>query len=167
VSPGDICVRPAVAGDALGLAALARRVFAATYGLAIPAPTLQAFLHEYMTPEAFGAQIAAATPLLVALVGGDLAGYTRIGQDPPPACVGDSSAVELAQLYVAVEHQGRGVGARLLAVALAAVHAPVWLCAWEQNQRALRFYARHGFAVVGRTKVYVREVVFEDLVLVC
>jgi ribosomal protein S18 acetylase RimI-like enzyme len=167
VSPGDICVRPAVAGDALGLVALARRVFAATYGLAIPAPTLQAFLHEYMTPEAFGAQIAAATPLLVALIGGDLIGYTRIGQDPPPACVGDSSAVELAQLYVEPTHQGRGVGAQLLAAAMAAIHAPIWLCAWEQNQRALRFYARHGFTVVGRTKVYVREVVFEDLVLVC
>ena len=140
MSPGDIYVRPAVAGDAEGLAALARRVFAATYGSAIPASTLQTFLHEDVTPEAFGAQIAAATPLLVAQAGADLAGYTRIGQDSPPACVGDSSAVELAQLYIAVEHQGRGVGARLLAAALAAVHAPIWLCAWEQNRRALRFY---------------------------
>ncbi len=162
----DLLVRPAVAGDAEGLAALARSVFTATYGSAIPAPTLHTFLHEDVTPEVFGAQIIAATPLLVALLGGELAGYTRIGQDPPPACVGDSRAVELAQLYVSVGHQGRGVGAQLLAAALAAVPAPIWLCAWEQNQRALRFYARHGFRAVGRTKVYIREVVFEDLVLV-
>jgi ribosomal protein S18 acetylase RimI-like enzyme len=162
----DACIRPAAPADAANLAALARRVFAATYGAAIPAPTLRDYFHDHMTPARFRAQIV-ADPLFVAAADAGLAGYARISVASPPACVGDSGAVELAQLYVDAAYQGRGLGARLLAAAsAAAAEAPIWLCAWEQNERALRFYMRHGFMAVGRMAVYVREVVFDDLVLV-
>jgi len=57
-------------------------------------------------------------------------------------------------------------GAAWLAAACSAADAPVWLCAWERNDRALSFHARHGFAPVGEIKVHVRDVAFDDLVLV-
>jgi GNAT superfamily N-acetyltransferase len=113
-------LRPAVAGDAASLAALARRVFAATYGAAIPAPTLHAYLHERVTAEVFGAQIA-ADALLVAEADAGPAGYLRLHAGPLPACVGGPAVVELAQLYVDLAYQARGLGARLLAAASAAV----------------------------------------------
>jgi len=165
VSCLDACIRPAAPGDAADLAALARRVFAATYGAAIPAPTLRAYFHEHMTPTRFRAQIAQG-PLFVAVADDRLAGYARIHAAPPPACVGDARAVELAQLYVDAAYQGRGLGAQLLAAGVAMAAGPIWLCAWEQNKRALRFYTRHGFSAVGRMAVHVREVVFDDLVLI-
>jgi diamine N-acetyltransferase len=161
----DACIRPAAPSDAAQLAALARRVFAATYGIAIPPPTLRSYFQEYMTPARFRAQIA-ADQLVVAVADARLAGYARISAASPPACVGDAGAVELAQLYIDQAYQGRGLGARLLAAAAAAAAATIWLCAWERNQRALRFYTRQGFATVGRMTVHVREVVFGDLVLV-
>jgi diamine N-acetyltransferase len=160
----DVCIRPAAPGDAAGLAVLARRVFAATYGGAIPAPTLRAYFDEHMTPARFRAQIAAGR-LLVAVADHQVAGYARVLATPPPACVADARAVELAQLYVDAPYQGHGLGAQLLAAA-GATAASIWLCAWERNQRALRFYARQGFATVGRMAVHVGEVVFDDLVLV-
>jgi ribosomal protein S18 acetylase RimI-like enzyme len=165
VSTHDPRIRPARPGDAAQLAALAGRVFVATYGSAIPALTLQEYLRERFTPASFSTQIAADT-LLVAVVAGQLAGYARLDRAPAPACVGESGAVELAQLYVEASQQGRGLGAALLAAACDAAGAPIWLCAWERNQRALRFYARHGFVPVGEIKVYVGDVVFDDLVLV-
>jgi diamine N-acetyltransferase len=165
VSRPDACIRLAAPGDAADLAALARRVFVATYGAAIPAPTLRSYFHEYMTPARFRAQIAAG-PLFVAVADACLAGYARIHAASPPPCVGDSAAVELAQLYVDTAYQGRGLGVQLLAAADVVAAAPIWLCAWERNERALRFYTRHGFTAVGRIAVHVREVVFDDLVLV-
>lgn len=161
----DPRIRPALPADAPALAALARRVFAATYGIAIPAPTLRDYMRERFTAASFSAQIAADT-LLVAVAAGGLAGYARLDRTPAPECVGVQAAVELAQLYVDPKQQGRGLGAALLAGACSAAGAPVWLCAWERNQRALRFYARHGFAPVGDIQVRVGDVVFDDLVLV-
>jgi ribosomal protein S18 acetylase RimI-like enzyme len=164
IPPGPI-IRRAVADDAARIAALARRVFRATYGAAIPAPTLAAYLDERLTPAALAEQIAAPAPLLVALVRSTLAGYARLTDNPPPACLGDAGAVELGQLYVDAAHQGSGVGAALLDAACAAAEGMLWLYTWEQNTRALRFYERHGFVAVGRGAVHVRDVVFEDLVL--
>ena len=161
----DACIRPAAPADAADLAALARRVFVATYGAVLPAATLEAYFHEHITPARFRAQIA-TEPLFVAVTDARLAGYARIHVDAPPACVGDAGAVELAQLYIDAAYQGRGLGARLLAAAAGAAAAPIWLCAWERNERALRFYTRHGFRTVGRMAVHVREIVFDDLVLV-
>ena len=105
VSRVDACIRPAVPSDAAELAALARRVFAATYGTAIPASTLRAYFHEHITPTRFRAQIAAGS-LLVAVADACRAGYARIHATPPLACVGDDRAVELAQLYVDQAYQG-------------------------------------------------------------
>ncbi len=158
-------IRPATPGDSAALAALGARVFAATYGMAIPRPMLRAYLDEYFSPQAFALLATGPMPLFVATVDAHLAGYARLATPDPPAGV-EPGAVELGQLYVDQEYQGRGVGVALLAAACAATPAPLWLCAWERNERALRFYERHGFATVGRMDVRVYSVVFHDLVLV-
>lgn len=55
---------------------------------------------------------------------------------------------EIEKLYVEPAFQGQGVGARLLAYAVESLGAR-WLWALEKNDRALRFYARHGFMPTG------------------
>ncbi|CAL9426114.1 hypothetical protein SUDANB176_01957 [Streptomyces sp. enrichment culture] len=58
---------------------------------------------------------------------------------------------ELAQLYLAPEWRGRGLGDRL--VALAKERSPGGLSLWtfQVNAPAHRFYERHGFTAVERT----------------
>lgn len=58
---------------------------------------------------------------------------------------------ELDHLYVDAAHTNRGVGSRL--VALAQERRPEGLALWvfASNVPAVRFYERHGFAVVGGT----------------
>jgi ribosomal protein S18 acetylase RimI-like enzyme len=160
-----LTIRPATADDVEALAALAARVFAGTYGAAIPPPLLRAYLREAFAPDLFTAFLGGPAPLLVACAGPELAGYARMDDAPPPPCV-PGPATELAQLYVDARFRGAGVGPALLAAALAACPGRVWLCAWERNARALRFYARHGFAQAGRIDVCVYDIVFPDLVLV-
>ena len=58
----------------------------------------------------------------------------------------------LHHLYVAPEHQGIGVGSRLLDDAKRRAGAVLQLYAFQRNQRARDFYARRGFV----------EVVFSD-----
>jgi ribosomal protein S18 acetylase RimI-like enzyme len=66
-------------------------------------------------------------------------------------------AVELSKMYVLPDSHGGAVSAALMRAALeraAAVGAAsVWLGVNQQNERAQRFYGKHGFAIAG-TKTF-------------
>ena len=55
------------------------------------------------------------------------------------------------QFYLRPDAVGRGVGARMLAVALADLPGPVRLWTFQQNAGSRRFYERHGFEPVRTT----------------
>ena len=60
-------------------------------------------------------------------------------------------------MYVLPDSHGAGVSAALIAAALTTAEELAARCVWlgvnQQNQRAQRFYAKHGFAING-TKTF-------------
>lgn len=54
----------------------------------------------------------------------------------------------LNHLYLIREHTGRGLGARLLALAKERFPSGLQLWAFQSNTAAIRFYERHGFRQV-------------------
>ncbi len=61
-----------------------------------------------------------------------------------------STPDSVSQLYVRVANIGRGIGARLLALAKAESVGSLWLYTFAQNHNARRFYERNGFREVER-----------------
>ena len=61
-----------------------------------------------------------------------------------------ASDARIAQLYVAVDRQRRGIGEALLGWAKARSPGVLRLHTFERNAAARAFYERHGFRVVGR-----------------
>ena len=59
---------------------------------------------------------------------------------------------EIEKLYVEPAFQSQGLGAQLLEHAVSNLGVR-WLWVLEKNVRALRFYARHGFAPTGERKL--------------
>jgi GNAT superfamily N-acetyltransferase len=57
-------------------------------------------------------------------------------------------AESVNQLYVRVDHIGRGIGAQLLQQAKDSSSGRLWLYTFARNTTARRFYARHGFIEV-------------------
>ena len=61
--------------------------------------------------------------------------------------------VELSKMYVLPEVHGAGAATALMSAALQHAHTlgatSVWLGVNQRNERAQRFYAKHGFAVAG------------------
>lgn len=51
----------------------------------------------------------------------------------------------LNHLFVDTPEQGRGIGTELLAAAVAGIGPGMRLWAFQRNERARTFYARHGF----------------------
>ncbi len=60
--------------------------------------------------------------------------------------VGDVTLIRHA--YVLPEHQGRGVGSRLLAHLMSLPQGPLLVGTWADAAWAVRFYERHGFRLV-------------------
>jgi ribosomal protein S18 acetylase RimI-like enzyme len=168
--PAGTLIRPATLDDAADLADLGALVFRHTYGAAIPLAILDAYLARTFTPAALQQALRHnATSYLVATQAGHLVGYSKCAITAPPACVQGAKASELVNLYIHPAHQSNGIGKQLLQQAIqvaAAQHlTTLWLCVWQANQRAVDFYLRFGFTVVGKTEVYVDHVVFDDWVM--
>jgi ribosomal protein S18 acetylase RimI-like enzyme len=77
---------------------------------------------------------------------------------PHPQIEGLAPA-ELQRFYVAPAHHGRGVADALMRQALASLGrdrlAAVWLSVYSENSRAIAFYKKWGFHVVGTQEVLV------------
>ena len=84
---------------------------------------------------------------------GQPVGYEKLREGPSPACIRGASSVEIERIYVAEPAIGTGLGAALMRTALAWAERgefdAVWLGVWERNERAIEFYARWGFEIVG------------------
>jgi len=145
-------IRAAKQNDADALARLARSL-----GIAADAAT-------------FAQEIAAwADGFLVADLDGDVAGYLIARVHDCPACVNGQSPIQLWRLYVAAEQQGRGVAGELVAHAMARARARqydvMWLGTAPDNARAIAFYHKCGFLVVGTAQLHHAHDSHEDVIM--
>lgn len=74
------------------------------------------------------------------LAEGALAGYVHFYQD------GDR--MELDDLYILPEYQGRGIGTAVIEKCCAETEMPVYLYVFIRNEGAVRLYQRLGFRII-------------------
>ncbi|MFI0941590.1 GNAT family N-acetyltransferase [Streptomyces sp. NPDC021020] len=144
------------AGGHRALRAMARRSFAETFGHLYDPGPFGAFLDGAYGPGGAMARDLAdpAVRWLVAFRDAVPVGYAKLTPLRAPAPAPAPGALELQQIYVLGEWHGRGVAARLMHWALATAAADgapeIYLTVFDHNERAKRFYRRHGFAEAGR-----------------
>ena len=157
----SISLRPGTRDDAVTVAALSLQVFLDTYATDGIRPDLarEAF-REYSEQEFLARLSTSSRRFVLAEKQKALLGFVEVDCGSREAPVPGLRGVELARLYVQPQAQRSGLGTTLLGeaekiAASAKAHA-LWLTVWEQNDRALAFYARCGYADVGST-VYTFE----------
>lgn len=162
-----ITTRRAAAGDADLLHDLAAR----TFGLACPPGTLQsdieAFIAAQLSADRFRGYLADPDRILLLVAAGDdPVGYSMLVAgpitDPDVAAVVDEKvSIELSKFYLDADRHGSGAAAALMTATLAEAAATgagyCWLGVNQQNARAARFYARHGFEIVGEKRFRVGD----------
>ena len=90
--------------------------------------------------------------------------------DDVQRAVTERPAVEISKMYVLSDNHGAGASAALMTEALE--RAPqldakcVWLGVNQDNQRAQRFYAKHGFTVNGSKTFRLGTRIENDYVMV-
>src|SRR5579862_113706 len=152
-------VRQAVKTDAVPLSSFAAARFRETYASTSAPADLEAHITTHLRPEVQAAEIAAVrSRTLLAEVRGTLAGFAQIVRGPLHPVLQEGTAdgaigLEIRRFYVAPEWHGRGVAQQLMSACLAAEprDAPMWLGVFASNLRAIAFYTKCGFDVVGET----------------
>lgn len=160
-----MAVRVAVAdaADADELAAVAAR----TFPLACP-PTstpdnIAAFIEANLSAARFADYLADTDRVILAAHDdGRIMGYAMLihgiaGGDDVQRAVAVRPSVELSKMYVLPDCHGAGVSTALMHAVLQRAKdmsgSSVWLGVNQHNQRAQRFYAKHGFTITG-TKTF-------------
>ena len=104
----------------------------------------------------------------VAIFDGEPIAYAKLTPLRAPVTDPQCGALELQQIYVLKPWQGKGVAEALMAWALESARessAPeLYLTVFDHNERAKRFYSRHGFEEVGCCEFKLGERVDDDRV---
>jgi diamine N-acetyltransferase len=110
-----------------------------------------------------------SSEFLIAHVDSAAVGYARIRFGSIPSCVSATRPCEIVRFYVDAPAIGAGIGSALMAecLARAAAHGSdvVWLAVWERNSRAIAFYTRWRFEVVGEGEFVLGDGVQHDLLM--
>ncbi|WP_328466087.1 GNAT family N-acetyltransferase [Actinoplanes sp. NBC_00393] len=154
-----ITTRHGSIGDEKSLHDLAAR----TFGLACPPGTAQAdidaFIAAHLSVENFARYLADPDRTIVLVsVDDQPTGYSMLVRGPiadpdVAAVVDENTSIELSKFYLAPERHGSGIANALMTETLAAAAdtgaESCWLGVNQQNVRAAKFYAKHGFEIVG------------------
>lgn len=168
-------VRPATSADLPALTDLAARTFPLACPPNMPESSMNAFIAAHLSTARFEEYLTGvASQVLVVDDGDGLAGYTLTFSREPydehlASLVRHRPTVELSKCYADPRAHGTGVSARLMDAVVEAARAEgaasVWLGVNGRNLRAQRFYAKHGFEVVGERRFVVGGHTEDDLVL--
>lgn len=163
-----IAVRQAGPEDIPALSALARHTYAETFGHSLSPEDLATQLEETRSEECFRKALESDI-VLVAQDDDIIAGYVRLCDLRLPIEYSNSDR-QLDSIYVHPDQQRKGVGALLLQAALAHPFLQdaekLFLDVWEENEKAVRFYAKHGFEKAGYCDVKIGgRVIGQDMVM--
>lgn len=149
-----VALRRAVPDDAPSLALLAERTFRDTFGARNSPGNMDLHCERHFSSDIQAGEIADRNLVTtLAVEDGRFAGFTQVALARAHPAVAAGSPAELSRLYVVAEWHGKGVAQALMNDALASARAAgadvLWLGVWEHNPRAMAFYRKSGFEIVG------------------
>jgi ribosomal protein S18 acetylase RimI-like enzyme len=167
----SIRIRRAAESDALSLSVLAEKTFRAAFAQANTPENMELHCAASYSPALQLAEIRdSRCETWLADTGQELVAYVQLRLDATLPAISGERPIEIQRFYVDALHHGSGLAhqlmAHVLARAQAAGAAALWLGVWERNSRALAFYRKWRFSVVGEHIFRVGEDPQRDL-LVC
>jgi ribosomal protein S18 acetylase RimI-like enzyme len=156
-------VTAAGAADLPELTEVAARTFPLACPPSVTQDNVSAFIAENLTQVHFAGYLTDSDRLiLVARRDGRMIGYAMLVRGVPDdddvrRAVTARPTVEISKMYVLPDDHGAGASAALMVEALRQAQVldarSVWLGVNQHNERAQRFYAKHGFTING-TKTF-------------
>jgi ribosomal protein S18 acetylase RimI-like enzyme len=156
------------------LSVLASRLFTESYGPTHPEPTLGAYLAESFSVTRLDGELR-DPHVRILLVEDEESrpfgyAYLRDSDGSAPAVAPEGRSMEIVRFYVDARFHGRGVAQALMAGCEAEAARrgadSLWLAVWQEAPRAIAFYGRSGFRIVGTATFRFGDRLDDDFVMV-
>jgi len=163
-------IRHANANDAELLAEIGAKTFYDTYAEGTNRESLEASIKATYSPELQLEELSDPNSIfLIAELEEKTAGYAKLVMNRIEEQLSGSKPLKLSRIYLLKEFIGKGLGKdfmlRILQEAKEKNCDSVWLGVWSNNQKAIEFYKRFGFQVVGSYPFEFGDEVHNDLVM--
>lgn len=141
---------------------IGKQSFLETHGHAAPAKDIDDFTQKTYNSKSIAKEFEDRNVKYHIIYFNDkAAGYSKIELSTPIESISDLSVTKLDRFYLLKEYYGKGLGSKLLdaSTQLSKENEQngMWLYVWVENQRALHFYKKAGFNIVGEYDFKVSE----------
>jgi ribosomal protein S18 acetylase RimI-like enzyme len=154
----DVAIRTATHADAEMLTELGARTFYEAFAPTNTPESMEAYMSGAFTEEQLSSELAdPLATFLIAEIGRTPVGYVKLLTGDAPDCVKDhvdkAPPIEIVRFYVDRKFHGGGAAHVLMQACFD--HAKqsglrtIFLGVWEHNPRAIAFYRKWGFEIVG------------------
>jgi ribosomal protein S18 acetylase RimI-like enzyme len=165
-------IRKATIDDAERLALLGSETFWDAYRSRSKLDTtnIRAYMSTAFTVSQLTAELKDSnTSFLLAEHQRKQAGYSKLIVNSSQESVVFSKPLEISRIYLAKSFWSKGLGKELLNACFDFATSNgcdgVWLAVWRHNQRAIDFYLRNGFEIVGETQFNLSSSIETDHVM--
>jgi len=149
-----LSIRAASAADAETLTEFARRTFHDAFAPMNSPENMEAYMTRNFTQQILSAQLSdPRVTFLIAEIEAMPVAFAKLFNGDVPDCVRGIAPVEIERFYVDQRFHGKGVAQTLMEACFDSAsqsgHKTVYLGVWENNHRAIAFYRKCGFEIVG------------------
>lgn len=149
-----ISIRAASIDDCALITAIGKQTFLESHGHSASHADINAYINEKYTPEAIGSELSnTSNHYHILFYDNQPAGYSNIVLNSTHSNISLSPATKLDRIYILQEFFHLKLGSFLLdyniQVAKENDQQGMWLYVWTENHRAVRFYTKNKFTIIG------------------
>lgn len=166
----EVTIRKCTTDDLLVLRELSYKTYNETFNHVNTPANMKAYLEEAFNICKLRDELSNRSSSFYFLyVDEELAGYLKLNEYMEQSDINDPQSIEIERIYVAKEFHGKGLGSILLKKAndIASIQKKSYirLGVWEKNEKALLFYKRNGFYIIGKHSFFMGDDEQTDLIM--
>lgn len=149
-----INIRKAGPADIGIITEIGRKSFVESHGSSASAGDIENYVHAHFNEYSFEKELTDQGNLYhIIFLNEQPAGYSKLVLNSPHINVPETDVAKLERLYLLKDFYGKKLGQELfnfnVELSLKAGQKGIWLYVWKGNERAVKFYQKAGFEIVG------------------
>jgi ribosomal protein S18 acetylase RimI-like enzyme len=165
-----ISIRTGNTSDFVLLTTLGRRAFYEAFGEHNNPDDMQVYLDLAFNSETIREQLDDPEVVyFIASCQDDPVGYTKLKRNSFPPELKDMKCIQLERIYALQAYIGKKIGKHLMEQCIETGKKEnfeyLWLGVWQENERAISFYKKWGFEVIGTKQFIIGKEVNDDFVM--
>ncbi len=141
---------------------VAVKTFRQSHGTSASEKDIDRYISNYLTVDQFAKELNEEQNVFHLLMQDKaVIGYSKISLNSPQKNISSNRVTKLERLYILERFYHKGLGKLLLQhnIELAVQHKQefIWLYVWTENEKAVQFYKRNAFKIIGSHDFQISE----------